>query len=205
MVLKNYIQNVTEQENYHQLKSNLQVDETRFIKQRSDIWLTIRKDSMVTGSTCNKALGLETLKQQQLHYLKVTSRAETEHQVESFSDQQLQNMEYGTKHEIDAIATMVGRVMPALFPNIEYFEEGCIRMALNENPSFFVTSPDGSFRASDEPTFMYENKCKTKNVHSMNVYYEIPRYYVPQLLSDMKGYNCRQLLFSCWSEQSSCI
>lgn len=128
MVLKNYIQNVTEQENYHQLKSNLQVDETRFIKQRSDIWLTIRKDSMVTGSTCNKALGLETLKQQQLHYLKVTSRAETEHQVESFSDQQLQNMEYGTKHEIDAIATMVGRVMPALFPNIEYFEEGCIRM-----------------------------------------------------------------------------
>lgn len=99
-------------------------------------------------NSCNKALGLETLKQQQLHYLKVTSRAETEHQVESFSDQQLQNMEYGTKHEIDAIATMVGRVMPALFPNIEYFEEGCIRMALNENPSFFVTSPDGSFRAS---------------------------------------------------------
>lgn len=114
-------------------------------------------------------------------------------------------MEYGTKHEIDAIATMVGRVMPALFPNIEYFEEGCIRMALNENPSFFVISPDGSFRTSDEPTFMYENKCKTKNAHSMNVYYEIPRYYVPQLLCEMKGYNGRQLLFSCWSEQSSCI
>jgi hypothetical protein len=54
-------------------------------------------------------------------------------------------MEYGTKHEIDGVATMVSGIIPALFPTLDYYEEGCVRMALNENSSFFVVSPDGMF------------------------------------------------------------
>ena len=82
-------------------------------------------------------------------------------------------MEYGTKHEIDGVATMVSGIIPALFPTLDYYEEGCVRMALNENPSFFIVSPDGMFCAgSDEtPQFMYENKCKVKNPFATDAYY----------------------------------
>jgi hypothetical protein len=46
-------------------------------------------------------------------------------------------------NEIDGVATMVSRIIPVLFPTLDYYEEGCARMALNENSSLFVVSPDG--------------------------------------------------------------
>ena len=53
-----------------------------------------------------------------------------------------------------------------------------------------------------EVSMMYENKCKTQNSYSTDVYYNIPNYYVPQLLCEMKAYSCDKLLFTCWSEKS---
>lgn len=45
---------------------------TYFLKQQSEDWFSIRKHFRVTGSTLHGALGLETLKKQQLHIQKVT-------------------------------------------------------------------------------------------------------------------------------------
>lgn len=75
-------------------------------------------------------------------------------------------------------------------------------MGLDDNASFFVVSPGGLFcsRYENTPSFMYENKCKIQNSFSTDVYYKIPKYYIPQLLCQMKSYNCSSLLFSCWSE-----
>lgn len=52
-----------EQQNYHEVTSGFQSDNPRYIKQRSTEWFDIRKEPVVTGSTCNKALGLGKLKQ----------------------------------------------------------------------------------------------------------------------------------------------
>ena len=96
-----------------------------------------------------------------------------------------------TKHEIDGVATMVSGIIPALFPTLYYYEEGCVRMALKENPSFFVVSPDGMLcTGSDEtPQFMYENKCKVKNPFATDAYYANSKYYIPQILCQRKSYN----------------
>ena len=152
-----------EQHNYHELRSRFQSENPRYIKQRSAEWFDKSKEYVVTGSTCNKALGLGKLKQQQAHFSKVILGLDEDNAT--YSDDVRRNMEYGTKHEIDGVATMVSRIIPVLFPTLDYYEEGCARMALNENSSFFVVSPDGICCAgSDEtPQFMYENKCKVKN------------------------------------------
>ena len=70
-----------------------------------------------------------------------------------------------------------------------------------------VVSPDGSFRrnADSAPVAMYENKCKTHNDYTVDVYYTIPHYYIPQVLCEMKGYGCSELLFSCWTKQSTTV
>lgn len=61
---------MTKQENNHELRSGYQTDNPRLIKQRSKEF-NIRKEAVLTGSTCNSALGLGNLEQQQTHYSKV--------------------------------------------------------------------------------------------------------------------------------------
>lgn len=46
---------------------------------------------------------------------------------------------------------------------------------------------------------MFEAKCKPPNEQCTEVYYEIPKYYVPQILSEMRAYNSNELIFVCWS------
>ena len=93
-------------------------------------------------------MGLGKLKQQQAYLSKVILGLDEDNGT--YSDDVRRNMEYGTKHEIDGVATMVSAIIPALFPTLDYNKEGCVRMALNENPSLFVVSPDGMFCAGSD-------------------------------------------------------
>ena len=114
---------------------------------------------MVTGSTCNSAVGLGQLKQQQAHFDKVILGKDTSH----FTKAQHSNMKYGSEHDIyGTTTTVVARVIPVMHPSVEYCEEGCIRVPTNDKTSFLVVSPDGICRtsSSSEPVFIYENKCK---------------------------------------------
>lgn len=43
-------------------------NDSRLLKQRTEQWFCVRKKAVVTGSTLNAALGLETLKKQQEHF-----------------------------------------------------------------------------------------------------------------------------------------
>ncbi|XP_060583246.1 uncharacterized protein LOC132739551 [Ruditapes philippinarum] len=204
MFAANGIVDMDEQENFHQLKTNVSSNDSRHVKQKSEKWFEIRSKAMVTGSTCNTALGLGLLKEQQAHFDKVVNRKESTVQ---FSEQQKSNMEYGSLHEIDGVATIVGHVLPAFFPKLDFYEEGCARLANKSNDSFLVASPDGSLRESVEldPKLMFENKCKVKSKYTTPVFYEIPKYYIPQLLCEMSAYSCNSLLFSCWSKQSTTV
>ena len=128
--------NLSSQGNYHQLRPDNDPSDTTKVKQRTERWFEIRSKALVTGSTCNVALGLGQLKQQQNHFDKVVMGKDKP----PISEDQQRNMEYGMIHENDAIATVVGRILPALFPALEYFEEGCLRVAYQNLESFLVVS-----------------------------------------------------------------
>jgi hypothetical protein len=79
-----------------------------------------------------------------------------------------QRMAYGTLHELDAIATLTGKVLPFLYPNLSYFEGGCKIIPCPTDDSFMVLSPDSSLRAGQDqiPSLLYENKCKSPTAFS---------------------------------------
>ena len=175
-------------------------EQWRYINQRSDAWFELRRRASVTGSTMNAACGLDTLKKQQEHFDAVVfnkPRAD-------FSRTQKENMEFGVENEINAVATTISKIMPLYYPNLIMFEEGCRGIMVETSP-FMIVSPDGSLRASEDsgPTLMYETKCRPPKDNMMPVYYRLPKYYVLQVLSEMKAYNCDKLLFTCWSPKST--
>ena len=94
---------------------------------------------------------------------------------------------------------------------------------MHGNSTFIIVSPDGSMRATRElaPALMYETKCRSPKFQLMPVYYKLmgyvfllwhslslpynyfPKYYVLQVLSEMKAHSCDKLLFTCWSPKST--
>ena len=197
---------IDQQQNYYRLLDNHNVEGSRFIKQRSQSWFELRKQMKVTGSTMNKAVGIDGLKKQQEYF---------DHVIYGKTDESMTHdakttkaMDYGVKHEIDAVGTLVGRILPAYFPELLYCEEGCA-LINKDNELFYLSSPDGSIRSSvySEPTFMYETKCKppVPTTQMTPVYYTIPKYYIMQILGEMKSYDSKQLIFTCWSEQSTVV
>ena len=52
-------------------------------------------------------------------------------------------MNHGSKNEINAISTLVGKILPSLFPGIWYYEESCIALE-HDGEIVCVVSPDGS-------------------------------------------------------------
>ena len=86
-------------------------------------------------------------------------------------------MEFGTKNEINAIATLACKILPVYFHDLNYVEEGCY--LLNRGKSdFMAVSPDGSLRktVTADPSLGFEAKCKTSNQYDLPVYYNIPHY-----------------------------
>lgn len=52
-------------------------------------------------------------------------------------------MDCGTRNEINATATFVGKVLPVIDQSVVYYEGGCVGIQLN-NGHYVVISPDGS-------------------------------------------------------------
>ncbi|XP_053383231.1 uncharacterized protein LOC123562931 [Mercenaria mercenaria] len=180
--------------------------EPRHIKQLSDKWHAIRNSAKVTGSSLNKALGLGSLKQQLEHFDKVFFKKEPK-QVSS--DVQLK-MKYGSEQEINAIATLVSKVLPVFEPSLIYVEEGCYKKTIGTEPNEvpIVVSPDGSIRNSADSTASFGVECKCPypgKIFTTPVYYEIPKYYVTQVLAEMFVMDCNALYFICYSKDSSTV
>ena len=66
-------------------------DNPQFMKQRSDLWMEFRKGFQLTGSTMYNALGLQTLKDQKLHFRKYVKK-------EDIPQKPSPAMEHGTNH-----------------------------------------------------------------------------------------------------------
>ncbi|VDI45018.1 Hypothetical predicted protein [Mytilus galloprovincialis] len=99
-------------------------DDTRKIKQRSEEWFSIRKQAKVTGSTLYKAIGLENLSSMRDHFDNVICNLK-EAPKNQFT---IAAMQHGTDNEINAMSTLVGKILPSLFPDMEFYEEGCVKL-----------------------------------------------------------------------------
>lgn len=108
------------------------------MKQLSPQWHELRKSAVATGSTLFTALGLDTLKKQQEHYDFVKFEKAKSEPTARIKER----MEHGQRNEINAVATLVGKVLPCFYPSYTFSEEGCVKYTLDE--SYIIVSPDGS-------------------------------------------------------------
>ena len=142
---KNYEVNLQEQENYSELVQEEDTLNTRKIKQRSEKWFALRKTAVVTGSTIYKAIGLDGLKNQREHFENVCCGIDKKRPSESVQ----KALDYGTENEINGIATLVGKILPVLQPNLHYHEEGCVQFQFCPTSKTMIVSPDGSVSEKD--------------------------------------------------------
>lgn len=204
----NYI-NLNEQTNYVCLRhldsktGNMPKGEVkpRQIKQRSDEWFLLRKKAKLTGSTMYKALGFQTLKAQQAHY-DTFLMGKSPPQIPLTL---LDAMKHGSENEINAVATLVSKILPSLYPEETYVEEGCEILKAGDK-TFMVVSPDGSTLVDNETVKAIEIKCPLPGKQfTTDVHYKVPVYYLCQLLSEMAALKCEQLLFLSYTPESTTV
>ena len=173
------------------------------IKQRSENWFEIRRKACVTGSRLNTALGLSGLKRQNEYIdMKINGKEEP------VPSQQVKDaMEHGTKNEINALATLLGKVLPVINPQLEYYEDGC-RILIQDGKVILGSSADGYGKPSTSShiTHAFEFKCPTPNkMYTTDLHYKIPSYYIPQLLAEMRTLGCTKLLYLCYTQDASTV
>ena len=104
---------------------------------------TNRKTAKVTGSTLHKAVGLDTLKKQLEHYERIFKNQEETDMEEATKER----LRYGIENEINALATLLSKVLPSFYPHTYFYEEGFIVLKNDEDSNIMVVSPDGSGKA----------------------------------------------------------
>ena len=92
------------------------LDFSPVIRQRTNAWHKIRSGGKVTGSTINKSLGLESLKKQNCY---IENRFYGK-PISDLTPVDSGRMKYGSGNEINAISTLIGKILPALFPDYTY-------------------------------------------------------------------------------------
>ncbi|CAG2203301.1 unnamed protein product [Mytilus edulis] len=169
-------------------------DDTRKIKQRSEEWFSIRKQAKVTGSTLYKAIGLENLSSMRDHFDNVICNLK-EAPKNQFT---ISAMQHGTDNEINAVSTLVGKILPSLFPDMEFYEEGCVKLF----DGFMVVSPDGTIGKSPDlkGRIGIEFKCPVRDVHRC-----IPERYYLQCLATMYAVDAETLLFVSWTQNVTTV
>ena len=185
-------------------KKHMALFMSELVKQRTEDWHGIRNMAKGTGSTLHRMVGLESLKGMKQHFDQVMNKK----QKEGPSPDLQSRFQHGTQNEPNCIATLVGKVLPALFPDVMYYELGCYVMDEDDAP-FVVVSPEGSGRNIDDEqkiSFAFELKCPMPDkVFTTPVHYKIPVYYVPQLLAEMHVLDTNQLLFLSYTSESTSV
>ena len=105
--------NIDQSENYQDIAEDMSSSsETRLVRQRTDEWRAIRKKAKITGSTFFKANGLDSLQKEKEHFEEVICHVPPK----PFSEIVQEMLDYGTKNEQNAVATLVGKVLPVIEP-----------------------------------------------------------------------------------------
>ena len=186
----------------------------QFIKQRSDKWFELRKQFRVTGSTLNTALGLDTLqKQKDHHYIHVRGR-----KPPPIPPELQKKFDYGSKNEVNAIATLISTVVPAYLPACyAFYEVGPTFVDSDDRPNLLEVSSDGILQCS------FGHECPNYQIHgdrkilveikspvpqenvAETIFYGVPSRYMPQVQSQLKAYICKELWLVCSTSISASV
>lgn len=160
------------------------------------------RKAVVTGSTFYSALGLSTLKDQKEHFEKVYENIR-----KSPSDMVKMFMEHGTKNEINALATLVGKILPVFYPHITFQEDGCVVVPLGETKEpYSVVSGDGSGLDEEGHVHLaFEMKCPMPKSFTTDVHYALPERYGTQILSQMAAKRANTCVYISYTEASSTV
>ena len=189
-------------------------ENVQYIKQRSQEWFEVRKSARVTGSSVNKAIGLDTLaKQKEHHYVRVRGR-----EPKPVSPELQKLFNHGMKNEINAIATLVATVVPAYLPAcFSFYEVGPCFIHSESRRNLMEVSADGILQCS------FGENCPNRNIHGdrrivveikslipqdhvpETLFYEVPSRYMPQLQSELKAYSCSELWLVCSTGVSATV
>ena len=178
---------------------------TSLLKQRSDAWHEVRNQAKVTGSTCLAAIGLSGLKKHKEHFAHVYKQRAKE----EYSDEVQKRLRHGTENEIHAVATLISKVLPVYQPEALFVEEGCETIKEGEHV-LMIVSPDGSIRISTENGLEtlagVEIKCPYPGkLYTTPVHYELPWYYVTQVILEMHVLNVTQLYYLSYTSDSTTV
>ena len=192
------------QQNYACLNGQLEENTSslRHTRQRSDAWFAARKSAKVSASSLHHSIGLGLLKQQQRHFDEVIMK-----KLPTLT--QSSAMTHGITNEINGCATIVGKILPSLFPHVTSHEVGSYVLETNGYP-FVIASPDGEGWVDGKVRYLFEIKCQVKsNSWKYPVFYNIPRYYLPQILCQLGvskhalGYQVMETIFVSWSDDTT--
>ncbi|XP_052233224.1 uncharacterized protein LOC127846086 [Dreissena polymorpha] len=190
--------NLSECENYFPLEVQKEDENnTRLLPQRTEKWFEIRKKAKVTGSTIHKAIGLDGVKKLK-DYFELVKCNIPEQEVNAKTKE---NMQHGTINEINAVATIVTRIMPIVTPELVFCEEGCVQVFDEDSQPFLVVSPDGSLRLNKELSstkVAVEIKCPVNGVHTF-----FPSRYYLQCQAEIAVLNVEWLLYVSWTENTT--
>ena len=127
-----------------------------------------------------------------------------------FSEEAQSRMKHGSTNEINAMATLVGKVLPCFAPDIIIREVGCYTTQHDSN-LYMVISPDGEGLHGDQRLLTVELKCPcVSKPYCSPVHYDVPAHYIPQLLSQMNtsatdGEVVHECIYLSWTEESSTV
>ena len=118
------------------------------------------------------------------------------------SDALQELFDYGTTQEINAIATMLGKVIPVYYPNITYIEDGCKVIPIGQSSA--VVSGDGhGINEKDETVMSFEFKCpKPGKIRTTDTHYKLPTRYATQVLAEMNTHQCGEYAYLCYTPVS---
>ncbi len=195
------------------------VIDPRLVKQRSELWFSLRKCYPLTGSTMYKGLGFGGLSNLKDH-IKVHVKQEQE---STPTPEVQERLDHGTKNEINALATLAGMVIPHFFPALSILEEGC-RIVTHDSDNLLLVSPDGGLYDTGDvesfidsvqhglenihwptPMIAVEIKCPFPGDFKTPVQYKLPIYYVTQVLAEMAAMGVSFCLFCSWSVESMVV
>ena len=186
-----------------------------FVKQRSDKWFQMRKESRVTGSTLNSAIGLDTLqKQKDHHYIHIRGR-----KPPPIPPELQKKFDHGTRNEVNATSTLMTTVVPAYLPACyAFFEVGGTYIHGDNLEKLMEVSADGILQCHQGDT-----ECPNYNVHgdrrivveikspvpqenvAETIYYDVPARYMPQIQAEMTAYLCDELWLVCSTAISASV
>jgi hypothetical protein len=172
------------------------------LKQRTEEWSKWRQESHVTGSTMFNAVGLGTVKDQRTHFDVYINKKKAPEIPENIK----QYMEHGTMHEKDALATVLGKVMPGLFPNHTLIEDGCERIKTPGNKVMIVSGDGTMQQGSGGSAISLELKCPLPGKqHTTDLPYSLPLRYSTQVLAQMNAKKQSEYVFVAYNSSSATV